>query len=252
MGLIKLGSCELLDSEKFKLECDIYISQFGYFPDLSIVINDALIPSTKKLEKDPAVLAGVSAFLKSIGYEGEMPQKLSSEENILIAEVDEGFISFAESKGWFDISKNIQLAKKHALLSLSSEESPIRSVVAIDDNRYRAEGNEFLIVEFDKLSEVVKAGAINNAIKLPLNLLAEHCSYRLSEDFEERKKLIESKQSELGRAEFADWIKGYLTADKQFFLQLAQVLDRDELYRVTLLSKVFGTTEHFIIFEAIK
>ena len=249
MSRIQLGSFELTDSNKVRLECDIFIPKFSHFPDLLIEFRDELIPSTIKLSKDPTILSGVVQFLKSIGYDGVPPQKLTAEENMLIAEANVEFLSFAEEKGWMDIASNGSAAKRFSLLSLATEEVPLKNISALDEDVLRADGKDYLVLEFDRVSDFVKAGALNNLKEINTGVLAGHSSRKIAESYEERKAVIETKKEELANSEFSEWMREHLNADSAFFVHVAQTLSKEDLYRIALNAQLTGTTENHVIFE---
>jgi hypothetical protein len=249
MNRIYLGSYELTDSSKLKLECDFYIPRFSHFPDLIIEFKDELIPSTKKLAKDAEVFAGISAFLKSVGYDGSKPGRLTAENNSLVAESDLAFIPFASDHGWLDLAKNSSEAKKVSLLSVLDSEQSHGSISAINEDSYEADGKEYLVLEFEKVSDLVKRGLLENLNAISADVLAGHSSRKLADSYEERKILVEAKKEELGRDEFNEWIKQYLAIDDGFFVHLIQSLSKDDVYRIALRGKLIGHTEHHIIFE---
>jgi hypothetical protein len=252
MGRINLGSYEFSDSSGLLFECDITIPKVSKIPDILIHFRDELMANSDKLAGDTAVAKSLTDFLKSKGYEGQPPIRISKyDSQSLLGEVDLDFIDFALSMGWVDLTENEEAGAKESLISILESEDQTVGLITLDTkNIFITGGSRYLVLGFEEMSKVVCAGILENLNRIDSGLLAGHCSRKLSESYEERCSLIEAqKQADNSREDFNEWIKNFLISDSSFFSFIATSLTNDEIYDIAFGGRLVGKTENHVVFE---
>jgi hypothetical protein len=248
MTNIVLGIFELIDSKGFRVEGDFSFQKYSQIPDIIVRITDELAPPIPNLVKDSAFLTSIEEGLKSFGFKGEVPKQLSVDGNRIVLEANSDVVTFASENGWVDTAINKAGGKRDSLLSVLEDDAS--SIVQIDEDRFDVAGVKYLVIDYGALTEEIKNGVIVNLRKIDTAILAKHASAKLSDSFEERKKLIEQQKLVLDTArDFSEWILQFISADNSFYRALAQTLSKDELYSLAFGANLLGKTEDFAIFS---